>query len=102
MKIPDDPVIRELLPEFIDTWINDIETQFHKLMTEKNSEDMYRLAHTIKGSCFQFGIDEIAQIGIELMGYMKESNWDKAVGMDEILLTEFKKVKNLIESGAPI
>ena len=96
MKIPDDPFIIELLPEFVDTWINDIATQMPEILAKKDKDELYRFGHTLKGSCFQFGIDEVAELGIELMGYAKESNWEKATEMENKLKTEFQKVKEYV------
>ncbi len=100
MKLPDDPFILELLPEFVDTWIADIDEQYSKLVDEKNSQDLYRLAHTLKGSCFQFGLDDIANLGIELMGCAKEGNWDKALSLKEPIRNLFVEMRNfLVEKG---
>ncbi len=98
MKIPEDPFVRELLPEFVDSWINDINEQFSVLIDTKNGDDLYRMAHTLKGSCFQFGLDEVANMGIELMGYAKEKNWDKAREMEEKLVNSFKEMKEFIKN----
>lgn len=98
MKIPDDPFIIELLPEFVDTWINDIATQMPEILAKKDPDELYRFGHTLKGSCFQFGIDEVAQLGIELMGYSKEGNWEKAAEMQEKLTTEFQGVKKFVNA----
>jgi HPt (histidine-containing phosphotransfer) domain-containing protein len=96
VKIPEDPVVRELLPEFVDSWIDDIESQYEQLVESRNSEDLFRMAHTLKGSCFQFGLDDIANLGIELMGYARNSVWDKAEEMQELLIKSFKSVKKEI------
>lgn len=99
VKIPDDPFVRELLPEFVDSWISDIETQFGPLIKNKNSDDLYRLAHTLKGSCFQFGLDEIANMGIELMGYAKEKNWQKASDMEKNIMKHLNEVKVFLDKS---
>ncbi|MDQ1265826.1 MAG: Hpt protein [Bacteroidota bacterium] len=101
MRVPEDAFIRELLPEFVDTWINDMK-QYQPLLQAKNADDLYRLAHTLKGSCYQFGIDEIAELGIELMGYCKIQDWDKAAEMEPKILNMFIDIKKLIESGAEL
>ncbi len=98
MKIPDDPFIIELLPEFVDTWINDIAKQMPEILAKKDTDELYRFGHTLKGSCFQFGIDEVAQLGIELMGYAKEADWVKAAEMEEKLKTGFQEVKKFVDS----
>jgi hypothetical protein len=96
--LPEDPFIRELLPEFIDTWIEDLEHQFAPAIENRNSQDLYRLGHTLKGSCFQFGLDQIANMGIELMGYAKEENWDLALILVPKIKSEFSTVKIEIDS----
>lgn len=96
MKIPEDEFVRELLPEFVDTWLDDLQSKFPVYINEKNSEDLYRLAHTLKGSCFQFGLDEPAQLGIQLMQYAKEHDWEKAESMYSIILKEFTDAKQFV------
>ena len=96
MKLPDDPFILELLPEFIDTWINDLETQFQSIIDSKNSDVLYRFGHTLKGSCFQFGLDDVAAMGIELMGFSKEQNWEKALELYPTIKSSFDEVKQFL------
>jgi HPt (histidine-containing phosphotransfer) domain-containing protein len=94
MNLPEDPFVRELLPEFVDTWIQDLDDQVNPIFESKNSQDLYRVGHTLKGSCFQFGLDEIANQGIELMGYSKEEAWDKAA----LLIDNIKKTLTNIKA----
>jgi len=96
MKIPEDPFIRELLPEFVDTWIQDITDQYSVYIKEKNGAELYRLAHTIKGSCFQFGLDEIAEMGITIMGFAKAEDFESASQMEKKLIDSFSNVKTFI------
>lgn len=96
MQLPDDPFIRELLPEFIDDWIDQIQQNFDVYIQASNYEDMYRLGHTLKGSCLQFGLDELAAIGIEMMGYCKEKQMDQIIPMKVKLLSTFTYVKSLV------
>ena len=99
MKLPEDPFIRELLPEFVDTWIQDIGAQFNALIEAKNWDDLYRFGHTLKGSCFQFGLDNIAAQGIDLMGYAKEHDLDNAFKMGDILRNSFVEIKTELENN---
>lgn len=99
MKIPDDPFIQELLPEFVETWLNDIDAQFNMLIETKNADDLYRMAHTLKGSCFQFGLEEIANMGIELMGYAKEKNWEKAMSLKAPIRNIFAEVQKYLDEN---
>jgi HPt (histidine-containing phosphotransfer) domain-containing protein len=96
MNIPDDPVIQELIVEFVDTWIEDLDRDFNRLIEEKNGDDLYRLAHTLKGSCFQFGLDEIAELGITLMAKTKENDWEAAKGYEKPLKDKFREVKEML------
>ena len=96
MNIPDDPFIRELLTEFVDTWIQDISDQYHLYIKEKNGAELYRIAHTIKGSCYQFGLTEIAEMGINMMGFAKENDFESADPMEKKLIDSFSNVKKFI------
>lgn len=93
IKIPQDDFIRELLPEFVDTWIEDIDDKYGKFIEQKDSSELYRLAHTLKGSCYQFGLAGIAEMGVEIMGYAKDNEWQKAAEMEPRLKAAFEKVK---------
>lgn len=97
MKLPEDPFVLELLPEFVDTWIEDLDNQYHKHLQEKNNDELYRLAHTIKGSCFQFGLDEIAHIGLDIMAALKENDWDTAAKLEMPLKKGFADVKIFLD-----
>jgi hypothetical protein len=97
LKLPQDPFVLELLPEFVDTWIQDIDDQFKPLIDSKNSDDLYRFGHTIKGSCFQFGLDEIAEKGIELMSFAKTQDWDNAISKGTDIRKSFIAAKSTIE-----
>lgn len=99
MKIPDDPFIQELLPEFVDTWLDDIDTQYTALVESKNADDLYRLAHTLKGSCFQFGLDDIANMGIALMGLAKDKDWGRAAGLKKPIRESFAQVKDYLDKN---
>lgn len=100
MKIPDDPYIIELLPEFVDSWIEDVNSLLPPIVASKNCDELLRFAHTIKGSCYQFGFDNIAEMGILLMGYAKDNDWENAVKLCESIKNSFIDVKSqLLELG---
>ena len=98
MKMPEDPFIIELLPEFLETWLNDIDNQLPVILKEKDTKELYRFGHTIKGSCFQFGFDETAQLGIELMGASKDENWDKALELEKKIKQAFNEIKIFVDA----
>jgi len=76
MKLPSDPFVLELLPEFIEDWLEKLSDEFDPAMKGKDSETLYRIAHTIKGSSFQFGFDELGNLGITMMEQVNNSDWD--------------------------
>ncbi|HYF01769.1 MAG TPA: Hpt domain-containing protein [Patescibacteria group bacterium] len=100
MKLPEDPFILELLPEFLEEWLKDMDTKFPEILKARNADDLYRLGHTLKGSCFQFGLDETAQLGIELMGYARSGDWEKAAALYTPLVNGFKEMKAFLEAEA--
>jgi len=99
MKMPEDPFILELLPEFFETWMNDLDNQLPTIMKERDVKELYRFGHTLKGSCFQFGLVETAQLGIELMGTSKEENWDKASELEKKIRQSFNEMKEFVEAN---
>ncbi len=96
MNLPNDDFILELLPEFVETWISDIESQFDKYYEARDKDEMYRLAHTLKGSCYQFSIDEIGDMGVELLEKVKAEQWDVIYPYKESLLAKFKEVQQYL------
>lgn len=100
MKLPEDPMIRELFPEFIDSWLNDLSEQFLPAYNAKNAQDVYRVGHTLKGTCLQFGIDEVAQLGIEMMAASKEENWIEIFKLYTKIKANFESAKKELAAGA--
>jgi chemotaxis protein histidine kinase CheA len=76
MQLPDDPFVLELLPEFIDDWLEKLNSDYPDYQSNRDSESMYRLAHTMKGSSYQFGFADLGDIGVEMMSQVKSDDWD--------------------------
>ncbi len=95
-QLPSDPVILELLPEFIDTWIEDINKDFTPLCEAKDKDNFYRMAHTLKGSGFQFGFENVGNMGLEMMQLTKDEKWEELPKFKDLLLKEFMEVKELL------
>jgi len=72
-------VLAELFPEFVQAWIHDVEAHIERFSSSRDTDNLYRLGHTIKGSFQQFGLDEHASIGIALMEYARTEAWDHAM-----------------------
>ena len=96
MHLPQDPVIRELLPEFIDDWLQQLDTQFATTLTQRNGTDLYRLGHTLKGSCFQFELNHIAELGIGLMAMANEERWGDARSQIEKIQSAFEQARDFL------
>jgi HPt (histidine-containing phosphotransfer) domain-containing protein len=99
MKLPEDELVLELLPEFIDTWVEDVKTLYPKHLSEKNGDEMYRLAHTLKGSCYQFGLDDLGDMGIEIMGHVKSGDWDKVAEYEAPLVNKFTEIQKYLKDN---
>ncbi len=95
--MPDDPILLELMPELIETWVDDINQKFDLYYESRDTKEMYRLAHTIKGSCSQFALDEISQVGIEMLQKVKNSDWDSIYPYKKKLLDKFEEVRVILE-----
>ncbi|GAB5466103.1 MAG: hypothetical protein Kapaf2KO_15390 [Candidatus Kapaibacteriales bacterium] len=98
MTLPNDPMVLELLPEFLETWIDDMENKYLLYVSDKNIDEMYRLAHTMKGSCYQFGLDDLGDRGVELMGYVKSGEWEKVEQYHQPILKRFVEIDNYLKS----
>jgi chemotaxis protein histidine kinase CheA len=75
MKLPSDPFVLELLPEFIEDWLEKLSDEFDPALESRDSETLYRISHTIKGSFFQFGFEELGNLGITMMNQVNKSEW---------------------------
>ncbi|HRP01157.1 MAG TPA: Hpt domain-containing protein [Candidatus Kapabacteria bacterium] len=100
MKLPEDPFILELLPEFIDSWLDELTNKFPDLMKTRNDTELYRMAHTMKGSCYQFGLNEIGDIGVELMNMIKNKEWDNVESKCNYVLSEFVKYHEYLQKNS--
>lgn len=99
MNITLDEILKELLPEFIDDWEKELDEKYDKYVSEKNEKDMYRLAHTLKGSGYQFGLNELGDLGIKLMQVCKENDWKTVEEMGILIKKSFADVKLYIQEN---
>lgn len=100
MNLPNDPFILELLPEFIDDWLEKIDTEYPEYFSNKDSESMYRLAHTIKGSSYQFGFSELGDIGIEMMAQVKNDDWEGLEQNKQIFRMKLEEIKDYLKNNS--
>ena len=62
-----------------------------------DSEALYRLGHTIKGSLLQFGLDGHAPIGTQLMAYAVANDWPAALTYLDALLQMLRSLQVKLE-----
>lgn len=98
MTLPDDPIILELLPEFVLDWLKQLDAEFHEILDKKDEQRLYRLGHTLKGSCLQFGLEDPAKLGITLMEHSKAQNWDAARAMYDPIRSYFLEAQKLLQA----
>jgi HPt (histidine-containing phosphotransfer) domain-containing protein len=98
MKLPSDPIILELLPEFLDDWNQQLEANFMAYIRAHDEHEVYRIGHTLKGSCFQFGLDDIAQMGITLMTHARAHDWANVEAMYEPIVSAFRNATIEVKS----
>ncbi|MCS6808572.1 MAG: Hpt domain-containing protein [Bacteroidota bacterium] len=98
MTLPEDPIVLELLPEFILDWLQQIEAEFHDILEAQDEQRLYRLGHTLKGSCLQFGLETAAQLGITLMEHSKSQNWEAARAMYEPIRNYFLEAQTVLQA----
>lgn len=95
MKLPEDPFVLELLPEFVETWLADIDN-YVDYEAGQQVDELYRMAHTLKGSCYQFGLNDLGDLGIELMGYAKIPDWDKSRVLQKRIKERFIEINDFL------
>ncbi len=99
MKLPDDPLVLELLPEFIEDWLEQLDNEFNELFDKKDKDGLYRLSHTMKGSSYQFGFQDLGDKGVEMMEQVKEEKWDDLKANKEAAKKRFLEIKEYIENN---
>ena len=76
--IPTDPVLEDLIPEFIEQWQKDLTVTWTDIKDRGDLEEFKRFGHTIKGSFLQFGFRDLATVGKQIMEDAEDSDWDEA------------------------
>lgn len=75
---PSDPVLADLMPEFIAQWTKDLTVTWAEIKDRGDMEEFRRFGHTIKGSFLQFGFRELSPIGREIMDDADRGDWESA------------------------
>lgn len=100
IQLPEDPIILEMLPDYILSWEKDFQTRYEGIIALSDISELKRFGHTLKGSSRQFGMRHIAEYGTTIQQYAETHNFQSALLLKEIILQELSRVKHyLIESG---
>lgn len=99
MQLPEDPLLRELLPEFLQDWHREM-PQILQAAQSHNDAELYRLGHTLKGSSLQFGLTGIAEVGIQLMECARHRRWDEVPLLCEHLAAMLQQMHHMLRSTA--
>mgnify|MGYP001627148029 CR=1 FL=1 len=96
---PKDPVLLELLPEFIEAWESDFAVQWIDIVSRGNLEELHRFGHTIKGSFLQFGFRSLSACGRAIMEAANAGDWNAATAQVKQLTAALETMKNNLSSS---
>lgn len=99
LKLPEDEIIREMLPEFVESWVRDFTHKYDDLCRNCDEGELYRFGHTLKGSGRQFGMYEIAEFGITIMNHARNQEFEEAAELKKVLLEKLSEVKRFCEDN---
>lgn len=100
IQLPEDPILLEMLPDYLISWEKDFQTRFIEIIASKDVSELKRFGHTLKGSSRQFSMKHIAEYGTIIQHHAESQDFESALGLKEIVLQELLRVKHyLIESG---
>ncbi len=97
--LPTDPVLADLVPEFIEQWLTDCSVTWPQIRHNGNVDDFRRFGHTIKGSFLQFGFRELSTVGKDIMHDADSEDWDAADARITGIANVLAEVKRRLEDG---
>lgn len=90
----------EFLAELLETYFDDTPQQFsamHTALSEENTEEFRRAAHSLKSNSANFGAMGLSQQAKHLEDLGKEGNLELAAGPLEEAEAEYSRVKTALE-----
>ena len=97
--LPTDPVLADLVPEFLAQWVNDLTVTWQDLRQQGDLDGFRRFGHTIKGSFLQFGFKELSAVGKEIMHDADDQDWDTAQDRIHGILAVLVELQKRIDDG---
>jgi chemotaxis protein histidine kinase CheA len=96
---PADPVLADLMPEFITLWTKDLTVTWPEIRERGDIEEFRRFGHTIKGSFLQFGFRDLSPIGRDVMSDAEIGDWEGADARIQGLLNVLNAMKEQLPGG---
>ncbi|MCX6140299.1 MAG: hypothetical protein NTX15_05635 [Candidatus Kapabacteria bacterium] len=95
---PADPILQELLPEFLDSWIKDLTVTWGEIRQRADVTEFHRFGHTIKGSFVQFSFRDLSAVGREIMEDADSGDWASAEARVLALLAVVNTMRSQLSS----
>lgn len=92
-----DSPLTELFPEFVQAWITELDRDAADAISRRDAESLYRLGHTIKGSFLQFGLPAHATVGMQLMTFAEQEDWNAANDYVKALLQMLRSLQQSLD-----
>ncbi len=100
MVIPEDPILRDMLADFVESWKRDVSHKLTDIVTKKDDVELFRFGHTLRGSGRQFGMLGMSDYGALLQDFAREQQWDSASNLIPVLQSELHTIQQyLIDRG---
>ena len=93
MQLPEDSIIREMLPDFVRSWRNDISEKYDAIVHEKNESELFRFGHTLRGSGRQFNLEMMSEFGVQIQDCSKAQDWERALLLKTPMLNALEEVE---------
>jgi chemotaxis protein histidine kinase CheA len=98
-KLPTDPMLADLVPEFLEQWVKDLTVTFPEIRESRSIEELRRFGHTLKGSFLQFGFKDLSVVGRHIMEDAEANRWVDADGRVHILLEILTELQRRMKDG---
>jgi len=76
--------MKKFIPQILENTKNDIDA-LKKSIEEKNFDEIYRMAHSMKGYAKPFGFNELGDLAIQIQDAAKEKSFDDVCELAEAI-----------------
>jgi HPt (histidine-containing phosphotransfer) domain-containing protein len=93
MKFSTNKIIQELLPEFIKSGLYDFDVRIEDIIRNKNTMELFRLAHSWKGAAAQYEFPDLAQKCTDLIELSQQVDWNKVSVLSKDIYDYIKEME---------